>query len=170
MPQKPEKSKTVKKGAGSGVDDLKGIQRPSHMMVNGIPLKKILEIAEYVGVKDTVIIILPRQVVGLLGKCYPLLCGKVIELSSDMNVEGYANKHYFDQYGEDTIAWLVILHEFYHSLEHICAIPLEDAERIISGRNEGYVKGREKATEDQEDEADRWAVEMFYELKREHKI
>jgi len=161
------------------------IQREPYNTVNGIHIHKIREIADYLNIVDLAIYIAPKHVIGLAGRCYPGINSRVIELAAEFDSLKFHNKHFEGVPTATEAGWLLVLHEFCHADKHVAKLTPENYNNYLKAqKQDAILQGREKATEDQkvfiaileeklalkEDEADRWAVEMFHLLKREHKI
>lgn len=151
--------------------------------VNGIPESKLREIADILGVIDTVILIIPLHVVKDIGKCYTGINQRIIELACEIPAEQYRNKYFKGEKDEVTVGWLVALHEFFHALHHIGIIKpddpdsmkawerAKDREALISGEKtptevqKVYLEGYKERMSEKEDEADRFAVDTYHDLK-----
>ena len=161
------------------------IQRKPYNTVNGIHINKIREIADYLNIVDLAIYIAPKHVIGLAGRCYPGINSRVLELATEFDPLKFNNKHFDGVPDAIEAGWLLTLHEFCHADKHVAKLTPENYNNYLKAQKEDAIlQGREKATENQkafianlkdrmtvkEDEADRWAVEMFHMLKAEGKI
>jgi len=161
------------------------IQRKPYNTVNGIHIHKIREIADYLNIVDLAIYIAPKHVIGLAGRCYPGINSRVIELATEFDSLKFHNKHFEGVPTATEAGWLLVLHEFCHADKDVAKLTPENYSKYLQAqKQDAILQGREKATENQkafianlkdrmavkEDEADRWAVEMFHMLKAEGKI
>ena len=161
------------------------IQRKPYNTVNGIHIHKIREIADYLNIVDLAIYVAPKHVIGLAGRCYPGINSRVLELATEFDPLKFNNKHFDGVPDAIEAGWLLILHELCHADKDVAKLTSANYSKYLQAqKQDAILQGREKATEDQkvfiaileeklalkEDEADRWAVEMFHLLKREHKI